>query len=87
MKNLTSTKLIIHIILISLILLPSFSKAQQINQERLKELSEKYALASLPMLKELLSIPNDAFYPEEIEKNVKLCEQDFQDSEFITTRI
>ncbi len=87
MKNLTSIRLILPVILAGIIFLPIFAHAQQINQQRLKELSEKYALASLPMLKELLSIPNDAFYPEDIEKNVKWCEQAFQERIFTTRRI
>lgn len=44
-------------------------------------------MASFPMLKELLSIPNDAFYPEEIERNVLWCESAFEDRGFVTQRI
>ena len=75
------------VILAGITLLPMFANAQQINEQRLKELSEKYALASLPVLKELLSIPNDAFYPDDIEKNVKWCEKAFQKKNFTTRRI
>ena len=39
------------------------------------------------MLKELLSIPNDAFYPDDIEKNVMWCESAFTERGFSTTRI
>ncbi len=39
------------------------------------------------MLQELLSIPNDAFYPEAIEKNVRWCEEAFENRAFTTTRI
>lgn len=87
MRNLISIRFSFRIILAGIILLPIFAHAQQINQQRLKELSEKYALASLPMLKELLSIPNDAFYPDDIEKNVKWCEKAFQQRGFTTRRI
>lgn len=86
MKNLITTRLAIQIIT-GIILLPVFSQAQEISQEKLQSLSEKYTVASFPILKELLSIPNDAFYPEEIEKNVKWCEQAFQQRNFTTTRI
>jgi acetylornithine deacetylase/succinyl-diaminopimelate desuccinylase-like protein len=63
------------------------ASAQKIDQKQLNSLSEKYALASFPMLKELLSIPNDAFYPKDIERNVVWCEEAFQARDFSTTRI
>ncbi|MDX1315591.1 MAG: M20/M25/M40 family metallo-hydrolase, partial [Eudoraea sp.] len=39
------------------------------------------------MLKDLLSIPNDAFYPDHIEKNVQWCEMAFAQRGFSTQRI
>lgn len=53
----------------------------------LDELSKTYANASFPLLKELLSIPNDAFYPTAIERNVVWCEQEFNQRGFSTKRI
>jgi acetylornithine deacetylase/succinyl-diaminopimelate desuccinylase-like protein len=53
----------------------------------LDELSNAYADASIPLLKELLSIPNDAFYPEDIENNVGWCEKEFGERGFSTRRI
>ena len=53
----------------------------------LDELSDTYADASLPLLKELLSIPNDAFYPEDIEENVLWCEREFSSRGFATQRV
>ncbi|MEX0290489.1 MAG: M20/M25/M40 family metallo-hydrolase [Flavobacteriaceae bacterium] len=50
-------------------------------------LLEKHVQASFPMLKELLSIPNDAFYPSDIEQNVKWCETAFTARGFETKRI
>lgn len=46
-----------------------------------------YAKSSLPQLKELLSIPNDAHFPEDIEKNVVWCEKHFSKRGFQTTRL
>lgn len=86
MKNLTPSRLVIYLVSL-IILLPVLTRAQQISQKKLQYLSEKHAVASFPLLKELLSIPNDAFYPEEIGKNVKWCEQAFGDRNFTTTRI
>lgn len=68
------------------LLLTSFCSNAQRNID-LDELSKTYADASLPLLKELLSIPNDAFYPEDIEKNVLLCEKEFGKRGFSTQRI
>lgn len=54
---------------------------------KLDELSDTYAKKSFSILKELLSIPNDAFYPESIEKNVAWCETAFTERGFSTKRI
>ena len=61
--------------------------AQKIRSEKLNLLSEKYAKASFQQLYDLLSIPNDAFYTDEIEKNVEWCKAAFEKRDFTTTRI
>lgn len=66
-------------------MLPCFFYGQQ--SKTLDELSGSYALKSFPILKELLSIPNDAFYPEFIENNVAWCERAFGQRGFSTRRI
>jgi len=48
---------------------------------------EKFAKASLPQLKDLLAIPNDAHHHEDIERNVKWCEAHFQKRGFTTNRL
>ncbi|MCE2614172.1 M20/M25/M40 family metallo-hydrolase [Flavobacteriaceae bacterium D16] len=55
--------------------------------DELQKWSDRAARESFPMLKELLSIPNDAFYPDYIEKNVRWCEVAFAKREFTTKRI
>ena len=45
------------------------------------------AKASFPQLKELLAIPNDAHFPEDIERNVQWCEEHFTERGFSTTRL
>jgi len=55
--------------------------------DQLQKWSDQAARESFPMLKELLSIPNDAFYPDYIEKNVRWCEAAFTKREFTTKRI
>jgi acetylornithine deacetylase/succinyl-diaminopimelate desuccinylase-like protein len=46
-----------------------------------------YAKASFPELKELLAIPNDAHFPEDIERNVQWCEDHFTRRGFTTQRL
>ena len=63
-----------------------FSLSAQ-NSDQLQDWSEQAARNSFPLLKEILSIPNDAFYPEQIEKNVQWCEAAFAKRGFNTQRI
>ena len=53
----------------------------------LQDWSDQAARESFPLLRDLLSIPNDAFFPEDIEKNVQWCEKAFSDRSFTTIRI
>ncbi len=73
--------------ILSFLLFVFVSNGQKMDQNRLNDLSVKYANSSFPLLKELLSIPNDAFYPEDIEKNVKWCEKAFAARNFAISRI
>jgi len=61
--------------------------AQKIDQEYLDELSRKHTISSFSMLKDLLSIPNDALYPDDIKKNITWCEQAFQKRNFSTIKL
>ena len=63
------------------------SQSQSIKKDKLELLTDKYSQQSFPLLKDLLSIPNDAFYPDDIEKNVKWCEKEFGNRGFELTRI
>ena len=51
------------------------------------EIYWKYAKASFPQLKELLAIPNDAHFPEDVERNVQWCEAQFSKRDFTTQRL
>ncbi|HMP99517.1 MAG TPA: M20/M25/M40 family metallo-hydrolase [Cyclobacteriaceae bacterium] len=50
-------------------------------------LAEKHAVNSFALFYELLSLPNDAHYPDDIEKNVAWCENAFSERGFITKRL
>jgi len=54
---------------------------------KIDALSDTYAKQSFPILKELLSIPNDAFYPDAIDRNLSWCETAFGQRGFSTRRI
>lgn len=68
-----------------LVLASFFSFAQRTID--LDKVSKTYADKGLPLLMELLSIPNDAFYPKDIEQNVLWCEKEFGQRGFETQRI
>ncbi len=66
----------------------SFSYAQKpLAQEQLEQLADKHARASFNMFHELLSLPNDANYPEDIEKNIVWTEKAFEQRGFTTRRL
>ncbi|MGB5237046.1 MAG: M20/M25/M40 family metallo-hydrolase [Flavobacteriaceae bacterium] len=73
---------VIFFLLVNLSLL-----GQELDRDRLDETTRKFTAASFPLLKDLLSIPNDAFYPDEIEKNIQWCEKAFAQRGFGHTRI
>ncbi len=65
----------------------TFTTSAQLTQAQLKAIAGQKAEASFPLLRELLSIPNDAFYPKDIMENVKWCERQFRNRDFGTTRL
>ncbi len=56
-------------------------------QRNLDTLALKYAKSSFSELKEFFSLPNNAHFPEQIEKNVVWCENAFSKRGFTTTRL
>lgn len=70
-----------------LIFLPISILAQKYDQGHLDQLAEKYSRSSFPELIDVLSIPNDATFPDDMEKNVKWCEKAFRSRNFETIRI
>lgn len=59
----------------------------QIAGSELDQLAFKYASESFNRLQEFLSIPNDAHYPKNIEKNIQWCEKELKKRNFSTTRL
>lgn len=58
-----------------------------LDSNRLDSLAADYARASFPMLREILSVPNDANDPADVEKNVAWSEAAFAQRGFSTRRI
>ncbi|MEM9076126.1 MAG: M20/M25/M40 family metallo-hydrolase [Bacteroidota bacterium] len=76
------------ILLFTVILAISYGGiAQKLSKAQLDQGASDFAKSSFPILRDILSIPNDAFFLEDIEKNVKWCETEFSSRGFSTTRI
>lgn len=67
-------------------MLTSSAIAQKIKTDYSK-LAEEFAVKSFPEFHEMLSIANDAHYPDQVESNIKWCEKAFQKRGFTTKRI
>ena len=67
----------------------SFEEAasQKPKKVDLNALAEKYAVLSFDEFYQLHNLPNDAHFPNDIEKNVKWCEQVFAKRGFTTQRL
>lgn len=81
MKNLKHTPvLLILFCLCDVQILP----AQTFSKETINELTQRHLKAGVAELKEILSIPNNASYPEHVQANVAWCEQAFGQRNFQT---
>ena len=63
------------------------SFAQQTNQAKIEELTEKNWQNGLSLLTDIVSMPNDAFYPEQIEVNLAWCENQFAKRGYTVERL
>lgn len=70
-----------------MILATNVTTYAQVTQQRLEVLSDEYLHAGILELKEFLSIPNNASFPDHVERNVQWCEQAFAQRGFKTQRI
>lgn len=70
-----------------ILIFPMTILSQGFNAQKLDAMAQKYAKKSFPQLIELLSIPNDAHFPDDIETNIKWCENAFKNRKFKTQRI
>lgn len=70
-----------------LVLFAQNTIAQRSATSNLDKLAEKYAVNSFREFHDLLSLPNDAHHPEDIEKNVQWCEAAFAKRGFLTQRL
>ena len=82
MKRITAFLLLYFITNLAL-----FAQQKAINGKMLDDLAFKYATESLDDFHELLSIPNDAHFPDDMEKNIQWCERAFQKRGFSIKRL
>lgn len=75
---------ILCLLFISNVIHTAAQKNKKINEN---VLIERHAVASFKDLHALLSIPNDAHFPEDIEKNMQWCETAFAQRGFVTNRL
>jgi acetylornithine deacetylase/succinyl-diaminopimelate desuccinylase-like protein len=61
--------------------------AQKSKPVNVDQVATQYAVASFKEFYDLLSLPNDAHFPEDIEKNVQWCEAAFAKRGFSTKRL
>ena len=72
----------------SLFLLIGISlSAQTIDQAQLEALTEKQWQSGLRLLNELVSMPNDAVFPEQIAVNIAWCEKTFSQRNWTVERL
>ncbi len=82
--NLKITLLILWPLFICIVTPAKAQKNKKIDENAL---IERHAVASFKDLFALLSIPNDAHFPQDIEKNIQWCEAAFALRGFATTRL
>jgi acetylornithine deacetylase/succinyl-diaminopimelate desuccinylase-like protein len=73
------------IFLLALVFLFAVADAEQ--QPDWRAVSERHAVRSFAEFRDLLSIPNDAHYPEDIKKNLEWCEKAFSKRGFSLKRL
>ncbi len=63
----------------------SLAQGQIIDRAQMEALTRKYVAGSFDLLREFLSIPNDAHFPEHVQQNLEWIETAFQKRGFETT--
>ncbi|MBN3583635.1 M20/M25/M40 family metallo-hydrolase [Algoriphagus aestuarii] len=61
--------------------------AQELSKNQIEQLTDKNWQHGLSLLQEIVSMPNDAFYPEQIEVNLKWCEDQFKNRNWTSERL
>ncbi|MCB0839722.1 MAG: M20/M25/M40 family metallo-hydrolase [Bacteroidetes bacterium] len=74
-------------LLLAFVLSPSILHSQKSTSTQLNQLTKDYVKTSLSEFRECLSIPNDAHFPDQVEANVKWCENAFGKRGFSTQRL
>ena len=77
-----------RLLLSSVLMLHTLSLlAQQPDRKQLVALTEKHWQSGIRLLNEIVSMPNDAVFPEQIEVNIQWCEKQFTSRYWATERL
>jgi len=60
---------------------------QSISQEKLKQLTDQNWQHGLSLLTDIVSMPNNAVFPEQIEVNIEWCENEFESRGYTSERL
>jgi acetylornithine deacetylase/succinyl-diaminopimelate desuccinylase-like protein len=76
-----------YIAIVTCLFISLYASAQKSKNSNLDKIAEKFAVASFDEFYELHSLPNDAHFPADIEKNVQWCESAFAKRGFTIQRL
>jgi acetylornithine deacetylase/succinyl-diaminopimelate desuccinylase-like protein len=74
-------------LILTILLLATLLAAHGQERKQIDDVAEKHAVSSFREFYDLLSIPNDAHFPGDIEKNIVWCEKAFTKRGFTTQRL
>jgi len=74
----------LYLLFISFLITFTVTAQKKIN---LQDLTDEYFLHGIELLNELVSMPSNAHYPEQLEVNMAWCEKSFSKRGFATERL
>ena len=70
-----------------LLLIPTLASAQPLDRAGLEAITQRYAPDSYAMLHDLLGIPNDAHFPDQLQRNLAWVREAFAERAFTVTEL
>ena len=72
---------------VCLLLIPTLASAQPLDRAGLEAITQRYAPDSYAMLHDLLSIPNDAHFPDQLQRNLAWVREAFAERAFTVSEL